>query len=223
MTEEARKRFAALGEIAAEVAHELRNVLQIISSSAYVARLEVDKGDPSAARPHLVKVENNAHAAHAIVDDILSLARGDALAKEEAAAPWLLQAARSDLAPEAAHWQDVIDPPGFPLRVHVRLFARLLRTLYENAILEGAPARPTIVTRVGALGAERVVIEVADDGPGVPASIAAQAFEPLVTARRGGTGLGLALARRIAAAHGGSIALVATPQRGATFRVELPK
>lgn len=219
---EARQRFAALGEIAAEIAHELRNVLQIIASSAYVARLEVERGDPGAARPHLVKVEHNAHAAHAIVDDILGLARGDALAKEEAQAPWVLAAARDELGPEAAHWQDVIDPPGFPMRVHVRLFARLLRTLYENAILESAPSRPTIVTRVGAL-AERVVIEVADDGPGVPESIAAHAFDPLVTARQGGTGLGLALARRIAIAHGGSIELVATPQRGATFRVELPR
>ena len=64
-------------------------------------------------------------------------------------------------------------------------------------------ARARIVTTSARSGAGRVVIEVADDGPGVPADIAARVFEPLVTARTGGTGLGLALARRIAAAHGG--------------------
>jgi hypothetical protein len=65
------------------------------------------------------------------------------------------------------------------------------------------------------------VFEVVDDGPGVPAQIAHRVFEPLVTARPGGTGLGLALARRIATAHGGTIRLV-EGSPGATFRVELP-
>jgi signal transduction histidine kinase len=79
---------------------------------------------------------------------------------------------------------------------------------------------PSIATRARRTS-ERVIIEVADDGPGVPRDIATTIFDPLVTARPGGTGLGLALARRIVAAHGGSITLVdAGP--GATFRIELP-
>jgi signal transduction histidine kinase len=67
-----------------------------------------------------------------------------------------------------------------------------------------------------------VIIDVHDDGPGVPPDIAKRIFEALVTGRTGGTGLGLALARRIAAAHGGSIALVQPEEPGATFRIELP-
>jgi signal transduction histidine kinase len=82
---------------------------------------------------------------------------------------------------------------------------------------------PTIETRAWAEEG-RVVIEVADDGPGVPPEIASTIFEPLVTARAGGTGLGLALARRVVAAHSGTISLVssAAGTTGATFRVELP-
>jgi signal transduction histidine kinase len=101
--------------------------------------------------------------------------------------------------------------------------SRCLHVLYENAVAASAPRTPTIETRVWAEDG-RVVIEVADDGPGVPAEIAGTIFEPLVTARAGGTGLGLALARRIVAAHAGVIALVASAAgtTGATFRVELP-
>jgi signal transduction histidine kinase len=82
---------------------------------------------------------------------------------------------------------------------------------------------PGTTTTLG-LGTEddHRVIEVTDDGPGVPNDIAARVFDPLVTARPGGTGLGLPLARRIAAAHGGSIALVDRTGEGATFRLELP-
>src|SRR5579859_802737 len=57
--DQARDRLAAVGEIAVEVAHELRNVLQIISASAYVARDEASRGDAAAAASHLVKVERN--------------------------------------------------------------------------------------------------------------------------------------------------------------------
>ena len=83
-----------------------------------------------------------------------------------------------------------------------------------------APRRVRIETRARKENG-RVSIDVIDDGPGVKEEIAQTLFDPLVTARPGGTGLGLALARRIAAAHGGSIALVPSAS-GATFRIDLP-
>jgi signal transduction histidine kinase len=201
--DEARERLVVVGEIAAEVAHELRNVLQIISGMAYVARQEVDRGDAAAARPHVEKIEKHARLAHAIVDDLMALARGE------------------DLAAGNASWQDAIEPHDVRVRAHPGLLGRLLHVLYENAIHACAPRGPTIVTRARTEGG-LVVIEVADDGPGVPEAIATRVFEPLVTARPGGTGLGLALARRIARAHGGSIELLRGGTAGATFRIELP-
>ena len=74
---------------------------------------------------------------------------------------------------------------------------------------------------------ERLLIEVADEGPGVPPEIRATLFEPFVTARKkGGTGLGLAVARRFVEDHGGTIELVADPPAGgptgARFRLLLP-
>jgi len=97
----------------------------------------------------------------------------------------------------------------------------LLYVVYDNAIRASAPRAPTVITRAWTL-ADRVVVEVVDDGPGVPDAIAGRIFDPLVTAREGGSGLGLALARRIAVAHGGTLELAASQNGGATFRVELP-
>jgi signal transduction histidine kinase len=215
---ESRERLAALGEIAAEIAHELGNVLQVISGSAYVARQEALKGDPAACLPHVEKIERNARAAHAVVDDLMALARGDAIHAERVLLSELAATARADLAP--ARWDDSALPADLQIRAHPTLFVRLLHALYDNAIRASAPRAPMIATRAYAQSAGTVV-EVADDGPGVPAHIAARLFEPLVSARPGGSGLGLALARRIATAHGGTIVLVEV-DRGAMFRVEVP-
>jgi signal transduction histidine kinase len=216
-----RERLAVVGEIAAEVAHELRNVLQVISASAYVARQEATRGDASATLPHVAKIEKNARTAHGIVDDLMALARGEMLHSEPVLLAEVVVASRDDLGPAAARWEDTLQPHDLRVRAHPGLLVRLLHVLYENAIQATAPRPPCIATRAHAEG-DRVVIDVEDDGPGVPASIATRVFEPLVTARTGGTGLGLALARRIAAAHGGSIALVHGGGEGATFRLELP-
>ena len=214
------ERLAALGEIAAETAHELRNVLAVISSSAYVVRVELDRGNMTAANHHLAKIEKNARTAHAIVDDVMTLARGDALETEMVPVASVLAAARAGLAEGAAHWKDEIEPARLEVRAHPGLVARLFHVLYDNALHASAPRPPVVTTRARA-AAQRLIIEVTDDGPGVPASIAPRIFEPLVLARPGGTGLGLALARRIVLAHAGSIELVAGGP-GAAFRVELP-
>ena len=213
-----RERLAAIGEIAAEVAHELRNALQIISANVYLA-----KQDLSACGPHLAKIERNARLAHGIVDDLMALARGEPAHAEPVLFVEILVASREDLPDRCATWNDRVDPAKLRVRAHQGLMSRCLHVFYENAIAASAPRMPTIETRAWAEEG-RVVIEVADDGPGVPAEIASTIFEPLVTARAGGTGLGLALARRVVAAHSGTLALVpcAPGTTGAVFRVELP-
>jgi signal transduction histidine kinase len=215
--EETRERLAVIGEIAAEVAHELRNVLQIISASAYVARM-----DPASSLPHIEKIERGARLAFSIVDDLMSLARGEPADASPVLVAEVVVAARAELGPGVAGWTDEIVPADLRVRAHAGLIARVLHALYENAIHVCAPGAPAITTRASHK-AGRVIIEVTDDGPGVPPELALRIFEPLVTGRRGGSGLGLAMAKRITAAHGGSIALApVNPGKGARFLIDLP-
>jgi signal transduction histidine kinase len=67
-----------------------------------------------------------------------------------------------------------------------------------------------------------VVVEVEDSGPGVPADMTEQIFNPFVTTKKSGVGLGLAIVSKIVDAHGGSLKLVSEPGHGACFRVEFP-
>src|SRR5580658_3586016 len=219
--EDERERLAVIGEMAAEMAHELRNVLQTISSSAHVGRLAVARGDAIGAEPHLAKIEKNASVAHSIVDDVMGLARGEPVDTQLTPFTEIIAAARTEVDPAAACWEDDAIPRGLLVRAHPRLLARLLHVVYDNAIRASAPRPPTVTTRAWALE-DRLVVEISDDGPGVPEAIAARIFEPLVSAREGGSGLGLALARRIATTHGGTLELAPSKQGGATFRVELP-
>lgn len=215
LDERRRERLAAIGEIAAEVAHELRNALQIVSANVYLARQNLAESEP-----HLAKIERSARLAHSIVDDLMALARGEPTNAGPVPLADVLMLAREMLPEPGADFEDEIVPPDIHVRAHEGLASRLLHALYENSIRVVSPRRPHVITR--AMRSEGgIVIEVADDGPGVPPDIAPTLFEPLVTARVGGTGLGLALARRIADAHGGSITLVSSDV-GATFRVTLP-
>jgi signal transduction histidine kinase len=213
-----KERFAAIGEIAAEVAHELRNALQIVSANVYLARQDL-----AGSEPHLAKIERSARLAHGIVDDLMALARGEPTQAEPIPLVDMLLLSREMLPDPGAEFDDAVAPAGLVVRAHAGLGARLFHALYENAIRATAPRRARITTRAQR-HEDKVFIEVADDGPGVPSEIAATLFDPLVTARAGGTGLGLALARRIADAHGATIALVKAPegQTGAVFRIEFP-
>lgn len=202
-------RLILLGEIAGEIAHELRNALQVISTHAYLARQ-----NPAASAGHVAKIEKSARLAQSIVDDVLGLARAEPLTRRACGLRETVEAARAQLLVTPP----VIELPPEDLSVHAHptLLVRIFKVLFENAAQVGS-SEVTVTWRK----ADRVEIDVADDGPGVAADVALRLFDPLTTGRSGGTGLGLALARRIAAAHGGSLDLVPTAH-GALFRLVLP-
>jgi len=199
-----------LGELSGEAAHELRNALAVIAASASLIRSEEYAA-------HVAKIERAARIAQGVVDGLMALARGTSFSSADAPTVALAAAvaeARRDT-PPGARYVDAL-PEGASVRGAEVLLSRMLRVLYENAVQAGAK---TIETRAARAG-DTMTIEVIDDGPGVPREVRETIFDPLVTTKEAGTGLGLALARRVARAHGGDVALVDAP-RGAHFRITL--
>jgi signal transduction histidine kinase len=203
--------FSALGEITAEIAHELRNSIQVIVTHAFLGRRDV-----AASGPHLAKIEEQARRAQSIIDDVLLLARGDAPKETFPLADAVSAVARAF---EGRAEVSVSFPSDLRASGHPGLLERLFSVLVENAIhAHGATPRVDVSASVAD---GRIHIVVSDDGPGIPEEMVPRIFEVGVSGKKGGTGLGLALAHRIARAHGGDVRYVGSAS-GARFAIDLP-
>ena len=204
-----REELWVLGELAGEAAHELRNALAVIGASATLLR----SAEGPQREAHIAKIERNARLAQGVVDALMTIARGESIRGEPVALATAIAEARRDGG--AATYADEV-APDLAVRGSEVLLSRMFRVLYENALQAGAKRIETRASRAG----DVVTVDVRDDGPGVPEAVRATLFDPLVTTKAQGTGLGLALVRRVARAHGGDASLVDS-QNGAHFRITL--
>jgi signal transduction histidine kinase len=218
-----RERLAALGEMAAGVAHEIRNPLSGINLFATV--LCRDLSDRPECRQIAEKIVSGVRTLESIVGDILAFAsqtpaesRPVAVAEVVTAVVDLIEAERRAVG-ATVH----VDPnvEGVVVAADAHQLQRALLNLARNA-LEAAGADGQVWISVGPEpGGREVCINVADDGPGVPAAIRERVFNPFFTTKDTGTGLGLAIVHRIAEAHGGRVAVENRPEGGAVFRLRL--
>ncbi len=207
------EKLAALGRMAASVAHEVRNPLAVIRSSAALLGEDLPPGGDAAEAASFITGEVDRLDAYVtrILDHArpLSLDRGpvqlDEICRQATLrCADLTTAEISGAAPALVGDAD--------------LLVRLVLGLLTNAVQAGA-RRVELVLGGEARGAW---LEIRDDGPGIPSAERAQIFEPFFTTRAQGTGLGLAIARRIAEAHGGTLELRARSAPGALFCLTLP-
>jgi len=224
-------RMASIGTLAAGVAHEINNPLTfVLANLAFVEdRLPGLAGeDDPTVREALADAADGARRVQGIVGDLKSFARGDDtavgpvdLARVVASA---LALAANELRHRARIEVDVESAPP-PLANQARLGQVILNLVVNaaHAIPEGDAAGNAVRISARREG-DRVAIEVADTGAGVPAEIRARIFDPFFTTKPfgEGTGLGLWVCRRILTGLGGTIALLPNAGRGATFRVTLP-
>jgi PAS domain S-box-containing protein len=235
--ERLRDRLAAVGEMAAVMAHEIKNPLAGIEVLAGLLRRKVP--DNPEAQTLVNDIISEAKMANAIVQEVLAFVR-----------PVRLQVDRTSLADSVASAVALADGKATrgSIRVEVQLprdlptlgadqhqltqvFCNLLINAYEA--LEGR-GRIDITARLASTAGDgallpdghaavpTVLVDVADDGPGMPPEIAEKIFNPFFTTKAQGSGLGLAIVRKIIDAHEGRIDMTTADGRGTRFRVTLP-
>ena len=214
------ERLAAVGAMAAMVAHEVRNPLGILRGQIELARERLGAAAPPREQERFAEMLAEVDRLNRLTEEFLGLTRDVALEPAEVDLGALARAV-ADEARLVAPGAEITATGEAAVRADpARLRQAILNLVLNATQIGGAGVRVAI--EVGG-DRDRAWISIADDGPGVPAEIAARLFEPFVTARAGGTGLGLASARRIAERHGGTLVLESRPgARGARFSIYLP-
>jgi signal transduction histidine kinase len=228
--ERLRDRLAALGEMAAAIAHEVKNPLAGIEVMAGLLRRKIP--DAPDAQAVLTDIIGEAKMANAIVQEVLDFVRPIRLQAEDTAVVTAVNGAiqlAGTKVPQGNVAVDVNLPEGLP-KIHAdehqltQLFTNLLINAYEAMNGSGRvtiSARP-IRIEDGGDGREAVCIQFQDNGPGMPQEVADRIFNPFFTTKAQGSGLGLAIVRKIIDAHDGRIDLETAPGTGTTIRVTLP-
>jgi two-component system sensor histidine kinase HydH len=199
------RRLAALGEMSAVLAHEIKNPLASLKGNAQLLASAI--GDNEKARAKADRVVDEAKRLEKLTQELLAFVRTGELQREEVDVGEVVRAAAGSAEVDVTAGTWSLD------RERMR---EVIANLVDNGVAAGPPVRVT-----ARVEGERLAIEVADKGPGVPEAERAKIFEPFVTGKTRGTGLGLAIARRIVEAHGGVISV--RNEGGAVFRVEIPR
>ena len=234
-------RLAALGEMSAVVAHEIRNPMASIAAGVEYLASKMSKGSPEAEGAAMIQSE--IERVNCILEDILFVAR-----------PFQLNLSNEDLSniienviqrcqPQLEESQVTISSvyePDLPL---LKIDRQRLEQVFTNLIINATQAmlnsgqhpkerRLSLQTNITPLpkeaasqkatSSEKVTITIADTGPGIPADARQRIFEPFFTTKARGTGLGLTVARRIIEEHRGTIKIDSDEGKGTRFVITLP-
>jgi signal transduction histidine kinase len=234
--ERLRDRLAALGEMAAAIAHEVKNPLAGIEvMSGLLKRQLAENQDAQSILGDIIK---EAKMANAIVVEVLDFVRPIRLQVEHVSVAGVI---RDAVTMAEGHKQrgnirlDVRLPEALP---HIQGDPHQLRQIFTNLLINAFEAMAgegfVEITAIEVAPEDEVVagsdltacpmiqIEVADNGPGVPADVMEKIFSPFFTTKPQGSGLGLAIVRKIVDAHDGRIDVSARPEGGTRFRVTVP-
>ncbi|MFO0891435.1 MAG: ATP-binding protein [Isosphaeraceae bacterium] len=225
------EQLAALGQWAAGLAHELRNPLTSMNILVQSAAERGGADGPGLRGRPLAVLEEEIGRLDRLLRSFLDFARPAEVERRAVELAPILEQKLNLVGPRAASRGITIEreQPAQPvvLRADAGHLRQLLLNLLLNA-LDAAPPGGHVWVRVsreepaGPRAGPGVAIEIADNGPGLPADLGERIFEPFVTTKETGPGLGLSICRRIAEAHGGSLAAADRPGGGASFVVRLP-
>lgn len=222
------ERLAALGHLSAGLAHEIRNPLGIIKGSAELLNQKLEDSSP-VARELAGNISSEVNRLGALVARFLDFARPVPLDRRpQEVAPLVDRALKAvhDQYPEARVTVEREYAPTVPKllldeALCEQVFINLGLNAYE-AMDSGVGSLHVTIAPGTSDGRSGVEIKVEDSGPGIPAEIRERIFDPFMTTKRTGAGLGLSIVSKIVDDHGGTIRVTSEPGKGACFRVFLP-
>jgi len=223
-----KERLAAIGQMASVVGHEIRNPLAVINNSIYFIKTKINAAATASTVPiepkivkHISIIESEIRQANGIIDEILGFAR------------------TRELNPKLTHLNAYLEDllMSFPFPPHIELIRQLapenptvnidtdemtqaVRNLIKNGI-EVMPEQGKIFVRTEVVGA-MVRIDVEDAGPGIPKETLEKIFAPFFTTKARGTGLGLAVVKKIIDRHKGRVEVTSVVGKGTCFKLFIP-
>jgi signal transduction histidine kinase len=212
------ERLSTFGQLVGSIGHDLRNPLGVIETSLFILRGRV--AEDARVKKHLDRIGEQLGVANGIITNLLDMIRNRPLAREPVRLDAVVASAaeavqRPDGLSFAAEGVDGFEVQGDPTQLR-QVFVNLI----GNAVDAASPAGEVRVRGAREDGALALTVE--DTGPGVDPNTARRLFEPLITTKDKGIGLGLALVKRIVERHGGSVGYEPRPGGGARFTVRLP-
>jgi len=212
------ERLSTFGQVVASIGHELRNPLGVAESSVFL--LEKRVGTDPGARKHLLRIGEQISLANGIVSALLDLVRDRPMDPQPLALAEVVASAVDLVQRPEGITVEVRPLEGLRVMGDAALLRQVFVNLVQNAVEACGDAGRVMVEARNLDG--QVEVSVEDTGHGLDASVKARLFEPLITTKPRGVGLGLALVKRIAERHKGTIGHVTPPTGGARFVLTLP-
>ncbi len=217
-------KLAALGRLSASIAHEIRNPVGAMSHAAQLLGESESLGPEDRRLTDIIR--NNADRVSGIINNVLQLSRREPAHLERISLPGWVDEFRSEYCETTQLSSDriTVGAPGTDIEVRAdpTQLHQIVWNLCDNAIRHACSSEleSAIEIRLGRLApGARPYLEIADRGPGVGAGDVERLFEPFFSRGRGGTGLGLFLARELAQTNGATLLYEARPGGGSVFRL----
>ncbi len=210
---ERERRLATLGEMSAVLAHEIKNPLASLKGNAQLLAAMLPAGEKPRSKAE--RVVDEAVRLEQLTNDLLRFVRTGAIRREPVDPAALVREAATSMPGDVTVEADRA-PRTWPL--DAARIREVVVNLVDNALAAGPPVTASVRTEN-----KRLVIEIADHGTGVPEDDREKIFEAFFTGKTQGTGLGLAVVRRVIEQHGGTITVLTNPGGGALFRAEIPE
>jgi len=214
-------RLAAIGQVSASIAHDLRNPLGSVRNASYFLRRHVRKEEPKLAEYTQI-IDEEVAKADQIITNLLEMARPKVPHKQRVDLGGIIKEVLS-LAEGASgvHCEMSMAPDPFVVQADPNQLRQVVGNIVDNAIEAMKGRGCFFVEACRDAGYDTIVFR--DTGPGFAPDVKSTVFEPLMTTKASGTGLGLTICSKIIENHGGSIAIEDFEGRGAAVRIRLPR